>query len=72
MTVIDSLRINRHEFSITSLQDQSADKRYWLAQTPCQRLKVVETLRQINYAGRESAPRLQRILEIAERTPRVL
>jgi hypothetical protein len=69
MSVISLPRINRRKISITSLQDQSGDKDYWLSQTPYQRLKAVETLRQINYGYHKSSARLQRILEIAERTP---
>jgi hypothetical protein len=44
-------------------------KVYWLLQTPYQRLKAVETLRQINYGYHKSSARLQRILEIAEHAP---
>ena len=69
MNAISSLKINRGKVSIASLQDQSGDKAYWLSQTPYQRLKAVETLRQINYGYHKSTARLQRILEIAERAP---
>jgi len=69
MSAVSLPRINRIKISITSLQDQSGDKAYWLSQTPYQRLKAVETLRQINYGYHKSSARLQRILEIAERTP---
>lgn len=69
MSAVSLPRINRRKISITSLQDQSGDKAYWLSQTPYQRLKAVETLRQINYGYHKSSARLQRILEIAERTP---
>lgn len=69
MSAVSLPRINRRKISITSLQDQSEDKAYWLSQTPYQRLKAVETLRQINYGYHKSSARLQRILEIAERTP---
>jgi hypothetical protein len=48
MSAVSLPRINRRKISITSLQDQSGDKAYWLSQTPYQRLKAVETLRQIN------------------------
>jgi hypothetical protein len=61
--------INRSKISITSLLDQSGDKVYWLSQTPYQRLKAVETLRQINDGYHKSSARLQRILEIVERAP---
>ena len=67
MSAISLPRINRRKISITSLLDQSGDKVYWLSQTPYQRLKAVETLRQINYGYHKSTARLQRILEIAER-----
>lgn len=67
MQTIDSLKINRKAISVISLHDLSGDKTYWLSRTPYQRLRVVETLRQINYGYRQSAARFQRILKIVDK-----
>ena len=43
------------------------EREYWLAQTPQERLRHVETLRRMNY-GYRATTRLQRVLEVVERT----
>ena len=50
---------------VASLSDPSGDKEYWLSKAPYERLKAVETLRQLNYGYSQSTSRLQRVLEIA-------
>jgi hypothetical protein len=49
---------------VASLSDPSGDKEYWLSKAPYERLKAVETLRQLNYGYSQSTSRLQRVLEI--------
>jgi hypothetical protein len=53
---------------VASLSDPSDDKEYWLSKAPYERLKAVETLRQLNYGYSQSTSRLQRVLEIAQRS----
>ena len=53
---------------VASLSDPSGDKEYWLSKAPYERLKAVETLRQLNYGYSQSTSRLQRVLEIAQRS----
>jgi len=60
-------RVERRAFEVSSLFDQSSEKRYWLAQTPYARLRAVELMRQMIYGYRPSATRLQRFFEIAQR-----
>ena len=60
-----TLTLNRTVFSVVSLDDPSDESTYWWAQTPQERLRHIERLRQINY-GYRAAERLQRILEFAE------
>lgn len=62
-----SAAVDRTVFEVTSLFDESSEKRFWLSQTPYERLRAVELMRQIIYGYRPSAPRLQRILELAQR-----
>ena len=63
-----NIRLDRHAFSVSSSFDTSEETRYWWAQSPEARLRHIERLRQINY-GDQAAARLQRVLEIAPRTP---
>jgi hypothetical protein len=68
MNTIDTLRIDRNTFSVTSLFDESDEKAYWLSKTPHERLEAMELMRQINYGYDSTTARIQRILEIAELT----
>ena len=61
------LKLDRTALSIGSLSDTSEERTYWLTQTPRERLKQIEILRRINY-GDQATRRLQRVLEVAQRT----
>ena len=62
-------RVDRTAFSTAPIFDDSEDRAYWLSLTSLERLRYVETLRQINY-GHHATARLQRVLEIAPRPGR--
>jgi len=66
--MINILKINKKAFSVSSLSDESDDKLYWLSKTPHERLMATELMRQINYGYDPTTARLQRVLEIAERS----
>ena len=68
MDELGALKIDKTNFSITSLSTPSDDKEYWLAQSPYERLRAVETLRTLNYGIRQSTARLQRVLEVTQRS----
>ena len=68
MDEVDALKVDKTSFSITPLSDPSDEKGYWLAQSPYERLRAVETLRKLNYGVRQSTARLQRVLEITQRS----
>ena len=61
------LKLDRTALSIGSFSDTSEERAYWLTQTPRERLKQIEILRRINY-GNRATRRLQRVLEVAQRT----
>ena len=61
------LKLDRTALSIGSLSDTSEERTYWHAQTPRERLKQIEILRRINY-GDQATRRLQRVLEVVQRT----
>ena len=62
-------KLDRTAFSVVSSFEEAdrQDKEYWLSRTPYERLQYMELLRRINY-GHAATARLQRVLEIAERT----
>jgi hypothetical protein len=65
-TLLGNLKGDRRTHSVAYLTDVSAEKAYWLAHTPLERVKQVEIMRRINYGPGVTA-RLQRVLEITER-----
>ena len=66
MNTVDTARIDKTAFSLSSLHDESDEKAYWLARTPHERLEAMELMRQINYGYDPTTTRLQRVLEIAQ------
>ena len=68
MDLIDSVRIDKIAFSVTSLSDELDEKDYWLSKTPCERLEAIELMRQIIYGYSPSTTRLQRVLTVAQLT----
>lgn len=70
MDRLDSVKIDRKAFSVASVLEPSDEKAYWLSKTPHERLQAAELMRQIVYGYDPSTTRLQRVLEIAQRSPR--
>jgi len=68
MEELGAIKIDKTSFSITTVSVPTDDKGYWLAQSPYERLRAVETLRRLNYGLGQSAARLQRVLEITQRS----
>jgi len=61
-------KLQRTAFTVGSLFDKSDEKSYWLSKTPYERLEAVELMRQIIYGYDPSVTRLQRVLEITQRS----
>ncbi|WP_243664897.1 hypothetical protein [Rhodothermus marinus] len=68
MDVLGSAKVNRRVFEVTSLFEQTDEKRFWLTRTPAERLQAVELMRQVLYGYDPSTVRLQRVLEITQRS----
>ncbi|MEK7441333.1 MAG: hypothetical protein AAB571_07560 [Chloroflexota bacterium] len=69
-TVFPETKVKRVLSVVESFAVAAAeDKAYWLSRTPHQRLEEIEDLRRINY-GNQATARLQRVLEITQRSPR--
>ncbi|BBO16474.1 conserved hypothetical protein [Candidatus Brocadia pituitae] len=62
---VKEIKLDKKAFSTVPLFDESADKAFWLTQSPQARIDQIEILRQINYGDR-ATERLQRILHITE------
>jgi hypothetical protein len=64
-----TLRMDRTTLTVGAIFDEPDDKAYWLSKTPEERLAALELMRQIIYGyDHSTAPRLQRVLELAERS----
>ena len=68
MDKFDFPKVRRDVFKVTSLFDKPDDKEYWLSKTPEERLEAVELMRQVIYGYDPSTTRLQRVLEITQRS----
>jgi len=68
MDKLDSVKIDRKALSVASLLEPSDEKAYWLSKTPYERLQAAELMRQIVYGYDPSTTRLQRVLEIDQRS----
>ena len=69
MAISVSERIDREAFSVIAVEDHDEDEiRFWRDKTPDERLQAVELTRQILYGRDAATGRLQRVLEIAERS----
>jgi hypothetical protein len=67
MTKPEGIRVNKEVMVETSLTDEPDDKSYWLSRSTEERFAAIESLRQVLY-GYETAPRLQRVLEVIGRS----
>jgi hypothetical protein len=63
---LDDYRVDRSVFTVASLTDASDERAYWHAQTPAERLRALELMRQVMYGVDSSTGRLQRVLEVAQ------
>ncbi len=63
---LDSVRMDKTSFSVSSLDEESDEKQYWLSKKPVERMYAVELMRQILYGYNPLTERLQRVFETAE------
>ena len=66
MKALDSLRLDKSSFTVTSLTDDSEEKEYWSNRSPEERLQAIEQMRQIIYGYDPVTSRLQRVFTIAQ------
>jgi hypothetical protein len=67
----DFPQIDRTAIEVTTHAEAGQeDRKFWLAQTPLERLRHLEALRELNYGPEVLNQRLQRVLELLERPRR--
>jgi len=64
-SAINSIRVDRTAFSVTSLHDPPDELSFWLSKTPEARWQAMSLIRLINY-GDAATGRLQRVFEVAQ------
>lgn len=62
------MKVARNQLSIAKLHAKTPDRRYWLGLAAGERLRAVQINRQVAYGRANVARRLQRILEVVERS----
>jgi hypothetical protein len=60
--------IDKTRIVISTITETSDEKDFWLTKTPQERWAAIETMRQIIYGYDPLTTRLQRVLEITQRT----
>lgn len=63
---LDSVKMDKTAFSVSSIDDESDEKHYWLSKPPVERMHAVELMRQVLYGYNPVTARLQRVFETAE------
>jgi len=58
--------MDKGSLSVTGLADESDERLFWGRQSPHERLRALEFLRQVCYGYDPAAARLQRLLTVAQ------
>ncbi len=59
-------RLDKTRLTMSAINDNSEEKRYWLSQSAAERLNAIEIQRKLVYGEVRATSRLQRLLEISE------
>ncbi len=63
---LKNIRMDKSAFSVSSIDDESDEKQYWMSKAPVERMYSVEIMRQMLYGYDPLTARLQIFFEIAE------
>ncbi len=66
MDLIHTLRMDKTQFSIRSLEEPGDEKAYWAEQTPQKRMQAMKLMRKILYGYHPVTDRLQRVFVTIE------
>jgi hypothetical protein len=61
-------RLDKSVISVVPLSQADDELEYWLSKTPEERWQAVEFIRRTLYGYSDPPPRLQRVLEVVERS----
>ena len=64
---VADLKIDRNVITVSNIHERSNDA-YWHSKTPDERLSAIQTDRQAAYGESEASARLQRVLEVSQRS----
>jgi hypothetical protein len=67
MESMATLKVDRSVITISSFDDRSDDE-YWHSRSPSERLSAIQINRQAAYGESEASARLQRVLEVTQRS----
>jgi hypothetical protein len=59
-------KMDKTAFSVSTMEDESDEKAYWLSKTPEERISALEYMRQMLYGYDPATERLQRVLTVIE------
>ena len=59
-------RLDKSRLTVSSFDDITEEKRYWLSRSAVERLNAIEFNRRMVYGSYRTTSRLQRLLETAE------
>ena len=65
---MDLTRLDKTAISIGPVDDSAERRAFWHSRTPEERLEAMEQIRELNYGAEACTARLQRVLEVVERT----
>ena len=57
-------RLDKKLVAVTNLDDNRAEKEYWLAKSPAERLNAIELQRRMIYGRNRTASRLQKTFDV--------
>ena len=59
-------RLDKTQLTVSSIDDITEEKQFWLSRNPADRLNAIELNRRMVYGTDRATSRLQRLLETAE------
>ena len=65
---LDLPELDKTVLSVSSLDDETEEMKYWLSKNPSERLEAIEINRRMVYGKDRTTSRLQRFLEVSELT----
>ena len=65
MSLVQDMKMDKTQFSVARLSEESDEAAFWQTQSPEARLEALELMRQVMYGYDPSTARLEKLFEIA-------